>query len=213
MAAVEDVAAVTAAVATAVESMQGDKIGDNRMRESMGENRTHSTPSNARFSAILCLAGGFYALSAAGCSSPNRDYSKVVECSGQPAIRIECEYVGKTPGDPSSFQSSHDYGKINTDFYRITMENLTDGDIAIERVTYRFEKGEVRGAKSASADSIKETWGTNVVPARSSISRANNMVWAKGRRNTFFKTYSFRTVTDGKSEKTFSAEVPLVYIR
>ncbi|HIE97275.1 MAG TPA: hypothetical protein EYQ63_09735 [Fuerstia sp.] len=149
---------------------------------------------------------------ALGCSnsSVERNYTKIVEVDGRAAMRIQCEYVGKQPGDPSTYVAEHDFEKIDTDFYRITIENLTDKDFVIERVQYRLETGPVRGHKSASADSIKRTWGTNIVPAKSRISRANNMVWSTSSRNSLLKTYYFQVPG---SRESIQAEIHLVYQR
>jgi len=168
---------------------------------------------------VLGVAICFVAALSPGCGEregdriADRTFTKVVQCEGRPVLRIDCEYVGKRPGDPDSYRTNHDYRKVDTDFCRITMENLTDDDIGIDGVTYRLEDGPVHGAQSASADSIKRTWGTNIIPARSKVSRANNMVWSKPAQNTLIKTYSFRIPTTGDGQKTFTAEVPLVYNR
>ncbi len=142
-----------------------------------------------RFVAVLCVA---LLAHAPGCGGAKHDYTTIVDCDGQPALKISCQYTGKSPGDPATYQSDHDYRRINTDFYRITMENLTDADIVIERVTYRMQNGPTRGPQSAPSESIQRTWGTNRIPAGSKISRANNFVWSKSRRNTLLKTYWFR---------------------
>jgi hypothetical protein len=160
-----------------------------------------------------CLVFCFVLTSGCGDSLSARNFAKVVEHRGQPAIKIECEYVGKSPGAPDAFMSKHDYRKIDTDFYRVSFENLTDDDIVIDRILYRLEKGPVKGQQSTAADSIRQTWGTNVIQAKSKISRANNMVWAKAKRNTLIKTYFFRIANGDDEPKTLKAEVPLVYIR
>jgi hypothetical protein len=148
-----------------------------------------------------------------GDSLSERNYRKAIDFQGQPTIKIECVYVGKQPGAPDAFQSGHDFKKIDTDFYRVTFENLIDDDIVIERAEYRLQKGPVKGPQSASADSIQRTWGTNVIQAKSKITRANNMVWAKTPRNTLIKTYHLRIADGDHKNETFTTEVPLVYIR
>jgi hypothetical protein len=148
-----------------------------------------------------------------GCSPTERNHIETVSLGGKPVLTITCQYVGKTPGDPTTYQNSHDYRSIDTDFYRITMDNLTDVDIVIKRVDYRMRKGPTLGSQTASAESIKRTWGTNIVAAKSSISRANNLVWSKSGRNALLKTYHFEFETASGNTQTFSAEVPLVYNR
>lgn len=151
--------------------------------------------------------------SAIGCSPTERNHIETVSLGGKPVLKITCHYVGKKPGDPKTYQNSHDYRRIDTDFYRITMDNLTDVDIVLMRVDYRMQKGSILGSQTASAESIKRTWGTNIIPARSSISRANNLVWSKSSKNALLKTYYFEFETANGNTQTFSAEVPLVYNR
>jgi len=148
-----------------------------------------------------------------GASSSTRNYTKIVEVEGRTVLEITCEYVGKQPGAPSSYISSHDYQSTDTDFYRLTIVNLTDTDVVIERVAYRMKTGPTKGLQFASAESIQKTWGTNIVPANSSISRANNLVWSKSKRNTLLKTYTFRIGGSDSSHELVDSEIALVYKR
>lgn len=169
--------------------------------------------SMARRLIWLTLIGSIVVTTGCGKStSVQRNYTKTVSLDGTPVLEVECEYVGKQPGDKNTYQNSHDYRRIDTDFYRLTFRNLTDNSMTVDGVTYRMETGETHGLQSASADSIRRTWGTNTIPPQSSISRANNMVWAKGRRNKMLKTYSFQLQTERGAER-LEAEVPLVYER
>lgn len=167
---------------------------------------------SARFVPKALIVGALSLLLVPGCGGSNsRNFQKVIQVDGKPTLRVTCHYVGKSPGDPDSYKSSHNYRSTDTDFYRLTWENLTDHDMVIERVVYRLEKGEIRGQRFADTASIKRTWGTNRIPAYGKLSRANNMVYSKASSNTFFKTYHFRLLS--KEEPTFHVEVPLVYDR
>lgn len=169
---------------------------------------------NALRAHVTCFIGLIgIVLSGCGSSSASRDYTKVVRVEGRNVLKITCEYVGKRPGEPSSYVNNHDFRRIDTDFYRLTFENLTDSDVFIEGVAYRMETGSTKGLQFASADSIRNTWGTNIVPQKSSISRANNMVWSKSRRNALIKTYSFRIPTRDGSHEIVESEISLVYKR
>lgn len=183
------------------------------MGESDNPVGTWSSVTASAMCFVLCL----FSAAPCGCgrstSLSDRNFTRTIKFQGEPTIKIDCEYVGKRPGDPSNFVSNHDYRKIDTDFYRLTMENLTDQDIVIERVEFRMEKGPMRGPKSVGPESIRKTWGTNTIPAASSISRANNMAWSTKRENRFLKTYHFRFASDEQIDNTFTAEVPLVYNR
>ena len=142
-----------------------------------------------------------------------REYTRVVTHQGHPMLEVECTYLGKQPPDPANFKSDHDYQRTNTDFYALTMKNLTDREIVIVGVKYRLQKGPFRGKASASTESIKKQWGTNVIGPQGSLSRRNNMVFAKAASNTLFKNYSFRTTDETGQTVSFQTELPFVYIR
>ncbi|AUB81911.1 hypothetical protein THSYN_13720 [Candidatus Thiodictyon syntrophicum] len=142
-----------------------------------------------------------------------RNFSRVVDLDGQPTLRVSCEYVGKTPGDPADYISGHDYRRVDTDFYRLTLENLSANPLIIERVDYRLETGSITGEQAADATSLRRTWGTNVIAPGARISRGNNMVWSKASRNRLWKTYQFRIDDEDKSNRTFAVAVSLVYRR
>lgn len=155
-------------------------------------------------------------VTAGSCStnpSQDREYTQVVTHQGNPMLEVQCSYIGKQPADPANFENDHDYHRTNTDFYELTMENLTDREIAIVGVKYRLKKGPFRGNSSASAESIKKQWGTNVIAPRGSLSRGNNMVFAKAASNILFKNYSFRTTDETGQTVSFQTELPFVYFR
>jgi len=143
----------------------------------------------------------------------SRNLMLVAEYEQRPVLRITCEYVGKAPGDPGSYRNSHDYRAIDTDFYRIELHNLTSEEIIVEGVSYRLEYGRFRGQPYATAASIESTWGSNRIQALSSLSRANNFVYSRMTPNTLFKSYQFRFADSSDGKRSFSAEVPLVYLR
>jgi hypothetical protein len=143
----------------------------------------------------------------------SRNLTLVAEYEQRPVLRITCEYVGKAPGDPGRYRNSHDYRAIDTDFYRIDLHNLTNEEIMVEGVSYRLEYGRFHGQPYATAESIESTWGSNRIQALSSLSRANNFVYARKTPNTLFKLYQFRFADSSDGKRSFSAEVPLVYLR
>lgn len=162
------------------------------------------------------LAVAFTALVTTGCDSVGlggRNFDTTFECDGHGVLHVTCEYLGKTPGDPDTYASTHDYHKNDTDFYKVTMENLTDDEIVVEGVTFRMEKGKLYGKTGAGTDWIETMWGTNVIGPKETISCSNQMAWSKGSRNTFIKTYQFRIRGAGGDEREFTGEVPLAYRR
>ena len=178
------------------------------------------SPTNIPRRPILAVATCCI-LAAAGCDALDgnsiglggRNFDTTFDCEGRPVLRVTCEYIGKAPGDPASYPSTHDYNKNDTDFYKVTMENLTDDEIVVEGVTFRMEKGKLHGKTGAGSDWIETMWGTNVIGPKKTISCSNQMAWSKGRRNTFIKTYRFRVRGEGNEEREFAAEVPLAYRR
>jgi hypothetical protein len=153
-----------------------------------------------------------------GCSGADiaslpRSSSRTATVAGQPVLDINCKYLGKVPGDSSTYSSSHNYRTIDTDFYRVSFTNRTDKDIHIAGVTYRMEKGPLRGQSAVSNASIKEAWGTTVIHPGKTISHSNSFVWAKVTSNTMIKTYTFRTADDDGKSLTFSEDVSLRYTR
>jgi hypothetical protein len=144
-----------------------------------------------------------------------RNYEKILSGGGQKLLKISCRYIGKKPGDPTGYSSSHNYTEVDTSFYEVIFENLTDSELSIEGVTYRMDRGTLHGSSYYDADSIRRAWGTNIIPAGQSITRRNNMVWAYEPRNALIKVYTLRIrhSEDGKQDRIFSAQVPLRYFR
>jgi len=181
----------------------------------MTTQRTPSALSAKQVAAVVVPVICLLILLAIGCNelAVARNFEQTVQVAGQSVMRIQCDYVGKQPLDPKSYKSKHDYRRMDTDFYKVTFENLTDNEIVVEGVDYAMARGPVLGRKSWSADSIKINWGTNVIQAKGSIKRDDHLVWSKGPNNALVKTYSFRTTdNDGKQVK-FKAAVRLAYRR
>ncbi|MCI5164966.1 MAG: hypothetical protein D3903_02485 [Candidatus Electrothrix sp. GM3_4] len=82
-------------------------------------------------------------------------------------------------------------------------------------VSYRMEKGRLHGKAHYGPDSIRRTWGSNIIPSGALITRRNNMVWSKEPRNTLIKIYTLRVkhLKSGKRDGIFETQVPLRYIR
>ena len=153
-----------------------------------------------------------------GCSNGDsgslpRSSARTATVEGQTVLDINCKYLGKAPGDPDSYSSSHNYRDIDTDFYRVSFTNRTGKDIHIAGVAYRMEKGPVRGQTTVSSDSINRTWGTTVIPPGKTISHPNSFVWAKATSNRMIKTYTFRTADGDGNPLTFREDVSLRYAR
>lgn len=142
-----------------------------------------------------------------------RNYSRTIQVEGHDVLDVRCEYLGKAPGDHDSYRSSHNFRNIDTDFYKVSFTNRTESDIHIEGVSYRMADGPVRGMSSASPDSIKRTWGTNVIRPGQTISHPNSFVWSKSRTNAMVKQYQFRGIDADGNRMTFTAKLSLAYSR
>lgn len=153
----------------------------------------------------------------AGCAERNapmtRNFTRTVQVEGQDVLQIDCQYVGKSPADPKSYQSPHDYRSIDTDFYRLSFTNLTDQEIEIAGISYHMEKGPNKGRSKATPETIKRTWGTTTIGPHKTISHPNGFVWSNGRQNRLIKTYRFRTQDSNGSPRTFQEDVGLWYSR
>ena len=172
-------------------------------------------PKRFRSIARTCLIVGVVGM-IGGCGGPSeiqRDFTRTVTVQGRDLLKIDCQYLGKSPGEPDKYQSSHDYRTIDTDFYQMAFTNLTDQEIHIAGIAYRMAEGPLRSLSHATKDSIKQNWGTTIIPAQGTISHPNGFVWAKGRQNRMIKTYSFRTQDAEGKPLTFQEEVSLWYAR
>jgi len=146
------------------------------------------------------------------------NYVKTVRSVDQLLLRVTCQYIGKKPGNPNSYLSSHNYTVIDTSFYKITFENLSQSDLVIESVRYHMKYGNIRGTSYYGSNAIRRSWGTNIIKSGASITRSNNMVWSSKTSNTLFKVYSLRlknskNLQGNQRSNSFKVEVPLRYHR
>ncbi len=145
--------------------------------------------------------------------SVTRNFQKIIEIEGRKLLAVEVEYIGKSPGDTLKYTNNHDYKSIDTDFYRIKLENLSEFRIEMEKVGYRLEKGRLRVKSYADKKSIEKTWGKSYIDSGGHIERLNNMVWSDYSENIFYKNYEFTLIQTDEEYIEFSVEIPLRYIR
>ncbi len=171
---------------------------------------------NATQLAFLCL------LLTAGCGSNVtvttnqqgvRDYTKEVSYQGKGLLSVTCNYHGNTPADPESYQGPIDYRSKDPNFYRISFYNRSQYPIEITGVEYRMKIGRIRGKSSHSALDVKNSWGSNIIPAQDTLTREDSPVWAVKSGNILYKTYSFKTTAPDTGSFPFEVEVPLLYQR
>lgn len=103
--------------------------------------------------------------SRAGKETVQRNYTDVLkDADGTPILRLTVEYIGKAPS--GAFKSVHPCvtENLNTDFYSVTWENLTDNDVEFVAGVRTFDT-EHRSPKTIKMDEGKQ----EVVEARRRI--------------------------------------------
>ena len=101
----------------------------------------------------------------AGKETVQRNYTDVLkDANGTPILRLTVDYIGKAPS--GAFKSVHPCitENLNTDFYSVTWENLTDNDIEFVAGVRSFDT-EQRSPKTIKMDEGKQ----EVVEARRRI--------------------------------------------
>ncbi len=110
----------------------------------------------------------------------------------QPVLEVKRVYRGKRPGQLhfGKISPSHDWEKVDTDFYSCALRNLTDRPIRLVDVRIKLERG-IHNSKGESlgADYLRERWGEVIIKPNETIERVNNWVWGKGNWNNLIKDY------------------------
>ena len=156
-----------------------------------------------------------------GCSDNNtspgpmgpRNSTTTFQSNGQPIVRADCRYIGKGPDDSIPFINSHNFRTIDTDFYRLTLTNLTDRNVELTGLSYHMAKGPLRIPKQASLDKLRKHFGSLEIPSGESRTHLNTFVWSPANQNALRKTYRFRTNDDQGAEIEFEGTVVLQYAK
>ena len=99
-----------------------------------------------------------------------------------PLLEVEVKYIGKSPKMPFDVSlTSYDWRDRDTDFYDITIKNLTDVPIYLEKTKNIFQFGE--NSDFYDENYILHRFGSSMIPPKSSITRENSWIWAKGEHN------------------------------
>lgn len=103
-------------------------------------------------------------------------------CLGVPLLEVEVKYVGKSPKLPfDGALPSYDWRMKDTDFYDITIKNLSEVPINLEITKNIFQFGE--NSDFYDENYIMHRFGSSMIPPKSSITRENSWIWAKGEHN------------------------------
>ena len=101
---------------------------------------------------------------------------------GVPLLEVEVKYVGKSPKLPfDGSLPAYDWRIKDTDFYDITVKNLTEVPINLEITKNIFQFGE--NSDFYDENYIMHRFGSSMIPPKSSITRENSWIWAKGEHN------------------------------
>lgn len=144
-----------------------------------------------------------------------RDYQKTVSFKGTPVLKAECKYLGKQPQDIEEFQSkfNHDCITNDTDFYQITLTNLSKQKVLVQSADYRMKIGTYRGKSRFTSKDFATTWGRSEIPPNENVARDTHFVWAVKDSNVLYKTYSFESRDVNGKPFVFQMEIPLLYSR
>ena len=99
-----------------------------------------------------------------------------------PLLEVEVKYIGKSPKLPfEGSLPSYDWRDRDTDFYDITIKNLTEVPISLEKTKNIFQFGE--NSDFYDENYILHRFGSSMIRPKSSITRENSWIWAKGEHN------------------------------
>ena len=132
-----------------------------------------------------------------------REYNITVSENDKPLLSIVIEYQGKAPKGNTTIK--HNWRTVDTDFYHLSYENLSESNIHIKEVQYFLDRGQLRTPRIKRKSKIKATYGTTVIKANSSLIRNNAWVWSK-KDNTLHRVFVFTL-----DNKAFDVDIPLVY--
>ena len=145
-----------------------------------------STMIKMKKSAISCV---LFVFCITGCSSDvdeqvkkinDREYEITISRGREPILKAECNYLGSEPIDLEKFRQhfSHNFEAKKTDFYSVTMENLSSQAIHVIRADYDMRTGSYRGKSTFSSNEFAMTWESSVIEPGMQIRRDTHFVWA-----------------------------------
>jgi len=126
----------------------------------------------------------------------DRQYLATWSLEEVPLLEVKVAYLGKKPDLPfEGVEPTYDWTVRNTDFYSISIRNLTDQSIELTSVQVEMDKGKMKKATRYGSSYLLDRWRTTIIPPKGSIKRRNTWVWGKGETNTLIKTYGAKIVS------------------
>ena len=141
--------------------------------------------------------------------SDDKSYTATVrDKAGNDLVQIDCRYIGNKPEGSFQGNMSRDYRSNHVDFYDYKLTNLTDKEISLERVDYRFDRGQYKKIfKRKTKSEISEYMNGNTLDLNGFLERKNSWVWGKFNPDILHKIYHAK-VSGGAD---FVIDVQLTY--
>tara|TARA_B110000438_G_scaffold258739_1_gene267619 strand:- start:183 stop:695 length:513 start_codon:yes stop_codon:yes gene_type:complete len=141
-----------------------------------------------------------------------RTYQSIIEIAPNQKILVSLEYVGKEPFK-GKWNKTHDYVNEDTDFYNMTIKNLSDFDLRLLSCVYSLEKDSLSNKAYYNTDELQNIWETRSIKPGATVIKYNSFTHSKKfNSNILYKTYTFEL----RAEPTFitnSFTVPFIYKR
>ena len=141
-----------------------------------------------------------------------RTYQSIIEIAPNQKILVSLEYVGKEPFK-TKWNKTLDYVNEDTDFYNMTIKNLSDFDLRLLSCVYSLEKDSLSNKAYYNTDELQNIWETRSIKPGATVIKYNSFTHSKKyNSNILYKTYTFEL----RAEPTFitnSFTVPFIYKR
>lgn len=134
----------------------------------------------------------------------SRDYEVIVfDLEGQAFLKADVTYLGKSL--PVGEQTHQDWKKIDTDFYRVGIENIGSHSFTLDLVEYSLDKGKLMTKKLKLPSTIKEWYSVNELFPGDRIERENAYAWSYS-NNVLHRVFSVNLLGE-----IIKVDLPLVY--
>ncbi|MBA18252.1 MAG: hypothetical protein CMO70_00850 [Verrucomicrobiales bacterium] len=124
--------------------------------------------------------------------SDGKSYTAIVkDAKGADLVRVDCRHIGNQPNGIFKGNLSRDFRSNHVDFYDYKLTNLSDKQISLESVDYRFDRGQYKKVfKRKTKAEIIEYMDGNVLPPNGSLERINSWAWGKFDPDVLHKIYN-----------------------
>jgi hypothetical protein len=123
--------------------------------------------------------------------SDGKSYTAIVKDEkGSDLVRVDCRHIGNKPNGEFKGSLSRDYRSNHVDFYDYKLTNLTSKSISLEKVDYRFDRGQYKKIfQTKTKAEISEYMDGNILLPNGSLERINSWAWGKFNPDILHKIY------------------------